>query len=133
MTEDEIFQELKPLIMEVTGARADQIRPESVLVEDLGAESIDLVDLSFLIEEKFGVTIEANEFERRARARIPGGVYEKDGLLTAEALAELREAMPEIDPERLKVGLRKVDLPALLTVSVFVHLIQRKRAEMVDA
>ena len=54
-----------PLVREVTGARR-QIRMESGLMQDLGAESLDLLDLSFLIEETFGVTIEADEFERQA-------------------------------------------------------------------
>ncbi len=129
MTEEEIFRELRPLIAEVTGTQPDAVRPESVLVEDLGAESIDLVDLSFLIEEKFGIAIEANEFERKVRARIAGGAYEKDGLLTDEALAELKALLPEVDEGKLRRGLRKADLPSLLTVSVFVHLIARKLDE----
>ncbi len=129
MTEEEIFGALKPLVVEVTGAKPEDVRPDSVLVEDLGAESIDLLDLSFLIESKFGVPIEANEFEKKARAVIPGGVYEKEGLLTDEALAALRVALPEIPGARLSRGLRKADLPSLLTVSVFVHLIRRKLQE----
>ena len=131
MTEEEIFGALKPLVVEVTGAKPEDVRPESVLVEDLGAESIDLLDLSFLIESKFEVPIQANEFEKKARAVIPGGVYEKEGFLTEEALAALREALPEVSAARLSQGLRKADLPSLLTVSVFVHLIQRKLQEKV--
>ena len=112
----------------VTGLPAQDIAMDSVLVTDLGAESIDLLDLSFLIEEEFAITIEPNEFESRARQRLPGMEYERDGYLTEEALAELRKALPEIDPGRLTTGLRKMDLPNLLTVAVFVHLIQRKLA-----
>jgi hypothetical protein len=46
--------------------------------------------------------------------------------LTDEALAELRALLPEVDPNKFKPGLRKTDLPSLLTVSFFVHLIYRK-------
>jgi len=129
MTQQEIFDALVPLVREVTGARPDQIRMTSVLMEDLGAESLDLLDLTFLIEERFGITIEANEFERRARACIPDGVYERDGFLTDAALAELRRALPEVSAARLVSGLRKVELPALLPVSVFVRLIETKLAQ----
>jgi len=129
MNQDEIFERLRPLVAEVTGRKPEDVRPESGLVEDLGAESIDLVDLSFLIEERFGTTIEANEIERGARARMPGGAYEKDGVLTPEALAGLREALPEVDPARIREGLRKADIPSLLTVGVFVRLIGRKLEE----
>jgi acyl carrier protein len=126
MTDAEIFEQLKPLLVEALGVSPDQIRPESVLVKDLGAESIDLLDLSFRIEEKFKVTIEGNELEREARQRLPGAVYERDGFLSDEALAEIRRAAPELDPARLVKGLRKSDLPSLLTVGFFVRLIARK-------
>jgi acyl carrier protein len=53
MTKQEIFEELKPLLVEVLGVAPEKVRLESVLVSDLGAESIDLLDLSFRIEEKF--------------------------------------------------------------------------------
>jgi len=128
MTEENIFAELRPLLVEVLGVPAERIRLESVLVSELGAESIDLLDLSFQIEAKFRVRIEANEIEREARRRLPDGVYEKDGYLTEPALAEIRKFLPELDSGKLVQGLRKVDLPALLTVSFFVHLIARKLA-----
>jgi len=128
MKENEVFEALKPLLIEALGVAPEKIRMDSVLVADLGAESIDLLDLSFLIEEKFKVAIEANEIEREATKRLPGGVYEKDGCLTEEALAEIRRTVPELDPTKLVKGLRKIDLPSLLTVSFFVHLIARKLA-----
>lgn len=127
-TEAEILEQLKPLLVEVMGVSADKIHLHSVLVADLGAESIDLLDLSFRIEEHFKVRIEANELEREAKKRIPGGVYEKDGFLTEAALAELRRAAPELDSAKLVPGLRKIDLPSLLTVGFFVRLIARKLA-----
>ena len=132
MTENEILEELKPLLVEVLGMPVGKLRPDSVLVSDLGAESIDLLDLSFRIEEKFQVRIEANEIEREARKRMPDGVYEKDGYLTEAALAEIRKSLPELDAGKLVKGLRKVDLPALLTVSFFVRLIARKLAAQTD-
>lgn len=128
MTENEIFEKLRPLVREVTGIGEEKIQMDSRLMHDLGAESIDLLDLSFLIEETFGVTIEGDEFEREATKRIPGGVYEKDGYLTAEALQELRKALPEVPPECLKPGLKRIEVPSILNVAVLVHLIRRKLA-----
>jgi acyl carrier protein len=128
-TEQEVFVKLQPLIQEITGATEDRIRMETVLVEDLGAESLDLLDLSFLIEETFGVTIGADDFEHQARAGSPEGGYDRDGLLTEDAILRLREALPEVPPEKLQPGLPKVALPRVLNVAVFVHQIQRKLAE----
>jgi hypothetical protein len=62
------------------------------------------------------------------RARTPGGVYEKDGMLIPEAIEELRKLLPELGEDKLRPGLRKADLPSLLTVSVFAHLIGAKLA-----
>jgi acyl carrier protein len=129
MTEQEIFIQLLPLVREVTGAKEDQIHMESNLVKDLGAESVDLLDFSFLIEETFGVIIEPDEFEQQATQRIPGGVYDQGGYLTDEALEELKKALPEVPAENFKPGLKKIELPAILNVAVFVHLIQRKLTE----
>ncbi len=126
MTDKDIFDGLKPLLVEVLGVSPETIRLESVLVSDLGAESIDLLDLTFRIEEKFKVRIEANEIEREAMKRNPGGIYEKDGSFTEAALSEIRASLPELDAARLVKGLRKTDLPSLLTVSFFVRLIARK-------
>ncbi|HDY65932.1 MAG TPA: hypothetical protein ENH84_06855 [Phycisphaerae bacterium] len=128
MTEKEVFKKLVPLIREVTGVRADEVTMDSYLMRDLGAESIDLLDLSFLIEETFRITLEADEFESRTQQSISGADYERDGYLTAEALTELQNALPEIDPGLLREGLRKIEVPGVLNVAVFVHLIQRKLA-----
>jgi len=129
MTEQDVFEKLVPLIREVTGVREDRITMESGLMQDLGAESVDLLDFTFLIEEVFGITIEADEFEQQARRRIPGGLYEKDGYLTEDAMEELKKALPEVPAGHFKPGLKKIELPSVLNVAVFVHLIQRKLME----
>ncbi len=129
MTEQEIFERLIPLIREVTGVRENQIKMESGLMQDLGAESVDLLDFSFLIEETFGITIEADEFEQKTSKRLNSDEYEKNGVLTNEALEELRKALPEVPAEYFKAGLKKIEVPGVLNVAVFVHLIQRKLAE----
>jgi acyl carrier protein len=126
MTEQEVFEKLSPLIQEITGIGEEKIQMTSCLMEDLGAESLDLLDLSFLIEEAFGVSIASDEFERQAAGRISTGEYHRAGLLTLEAVKELRKALPEVPPEKIQPGMPRIALPKVLTVGVFVHLIQRK-------
>jgi len=129
MDEAEILQALTPLIVEVTRAAPEEIRVDSCLMTDLGAASLDLLDLSFLIEERFGIRLEADEFTSQAQAGLPGGVLEHDGFLTEEGLAALRRFLPEVPPQKLAGPMRRTEIPTVLTVAVFVHLIQRKRAE----
>ena len=104
MTEQEIFERLLPLIEEVTAVPQEKIRMESILMQDLGAESLDLLDLSFLIDETFGVTLEPDDFEKRVRGRLPDGVYEKNGFLTEDALLVLRQVLPEVPAELLSAA-----------------------------
>jgi acyl carrier protein len=133
ITESEILERLKPLLTEVLGVKPEKIQLQSVLISDLGAESIDLLDLSFQIEETFHISIESNEIEREAAARLPGGVFESDGRLTNQALEEIRKSLPELGREKLAPGLRKADLPSLLTVEFFVKLIARKLKDKPEA
>ena len=126
MDEQTVLEALKPLIAEVTRVELETIRMESGLMTDLGAASLDLLDLSFLIEERFDIRLEADEFTSHAQARLPDGVYEFNGYLTEAALGALRELMPEVPPEKLRSPMRRTEIPSVLTVGVFVHLIQRK-------
>ena len=73
--------------------------------------------------------LELDEFTRQAKKRLGEGIYERDGSLTEEALAELQRALPEVPAERLQPPLAAIALPRVLNVAVFVHLIQRKLAE----
>jgi acyl carrier protein len=129
MTEHEIYERLKPLLTEVLSIPQEKLQSGSVLMNDLGAESIDLLDLSFRIEETFNVRLESNELEREAGKLVGGPVYEPDGRLTDQALEALARACPGLDKGRLVKGLRKMDLPSLLTVEFFVKLIARKLVE----
>ena len=129
MTEKEIHERLLPLIQEVTGAGLEDIKPNSYLMRDLGAESLDLLDLSFLIEEEFGVVLEPDEFESRAKQQLGEVEYEKDGRLTEAALNELRKFRPEVNPDLLVQGMRTIELPGVMNVAVFVNLIRQKLSE----
>lgn len=126
--EREILVKLRPLVAEVLAISPEKVGFESVLISDLGAESIDLLDLSFRIEEEFKVSIQADEIEREAKNRLAGQPYETNGVLTDAALAEIRASMPELPLVRITPGLRKSQLPALLTVGFFVRLVARKQA-----
>ena len=126
MDEQAVLKVLIPLIVEVTRADPAEIHMASGLMSDLGAASLDLLDLSFLIEERFAIRLEADEFTVQVQADLPGGGYEHNGFLTEPALAALRRALPEIPPDKFAGPMRRMEIPSVLTVGVFVHLIQRK-------
>ncbi|MCD7959827.1 MAG: acyl carrier protein [Ruminococcus sp.] len=63
MTKEEIFEELKELVTDQLGVEDDKVTLEASIQDDLGADSLDLVDLAMEVEEKFGVKISDEDLE----------------------------------------------------------------------
>ena len=104
---------------------ADQITPESRLIGDLGADSLDFVDLLFKIEKAFGVEFRHGEFDFFSALDSSSRNLSRDGWLTQESIAKLVEFLPALnelaDPERVTPG----QLFNLLTVESLVFMVER--------
>lgn len=57
MTDTEIFEKLKGIIVDQLGVEEDVVKPEATFVEDLSADSLDIVELVMGIEEEFEIEI----------------------------------------------------------------------------
>ena len=125
MTQDEIFEKVKALMVDALSVDDDQVTPNARLQADLGAESIDFLDIVFRLEREFGVKIDRNEL-------FPESVFQGDpefvqgGKVTPKGLAELKEKMPfsdiaafEKDPKFDRIG-------DLFTVDLIVKYIASK-------
>ena len=64
MADKTIEQQVKDIIVEQLGVTADQVTPEAKFVEDLGADSLDVVELVMALEEKFGREIPDEQAEK---------------------------------------------------------------------
>ena len=125
MTREEIVQGVCECVAAVVDVDAAAVRETHCIIGDLGADSLDLLDLVFRLEQRFKVRITPRGIERAAQARLGGLPIEVEGVYTPEAMAELRRALPEIPPGDLPDGMLTVDLPRRFRVATFVSLVAR--------
>lgn len=95
MTELEIFEKIQECLAGALGIEPKEIRPESSLVRDLGAESIDFIDILFRLEKAFDIKIPSGEL-------FPANLLNEErlvqgGRVTPEGLKVLREKIPYLD------------------------------------
>ena len=121
-TEDTV----RAIVAEALAADVSKVRLDSNLMEDLGAESLDFLDIVFKLERAFDIQITRGEMERAARGDMTDEEFAPSGVVSEAGLARLRQLMPEAS-ERIKPGLRPVQILGLFTVQTFVNLAVGKR------
>lgn len=127
MTRDEILDKVRSTLVDALGVDDDEVTPESTLVGDLGAESIDFLDIVFRLEKNFGVKIPRGELfpENFAGA---DSAFVKDGVVTPEGLVELKSRMPHADVDSLAKDPKVENIQDLFTVTMIVNFLERKLA-----
>lgn len=128
MNEEEIAAKVKTCIAETVGVKEEEVTLDASLIDDIGADSLDLLDLVFRLEQDFSIRISRGEIESRAKETMPEEDFEVDGFLSEKAKAELRKSLPEVDDAKFAGNLRKSDIPRLFTVRTFIKLVKEKLA-----
>jgi len=126
MTNDELFTKVQETLVEALSVDDDEVKPEATLQGDLGAESIDFLDISFRLEKKFGIKIARGELFPDMPAGDKGFI--KDGKLTAEGIAELRARLPHADIDKLAADPRVEKIGDLFTVQMIINYLNKKLA-----
>jgi len=131
MDDKEIYEKVKEAIVEALGVDESEVKPTSVLFDDLGAESLDLLDIVFRLEKAFDIKIPRGGIQQDILAAE--GISEQevivDGALTELGAQKLRERMTEVNPEKIKAGFRIDDIPTLFTVQTFVNIVKQQLAK----
>jgi len=122
MDEDAIYARVVEEFCEALGLDDDEIEPDSKVIDDLGAESLDFLDIAFRLERAFGIKIPRGEVQRAAEENADEA-FEVEGKLTASGAAALRTAMPEVDPSEIDAGFPVRDIPRLFTVRTFLNMV----------
>lgn len=114
-------------IAEVRGVPLEKVRLDSNLMSDLGADSLDFLDVVFKLEQHFDIQITRGEMERAARGDMSDDEFAPGGVISEKGLARLRELLPEAG-ERIKPGLKPGQILSLFSVQTFVNLVRGKQS-----
>ncbi len=101
------------------------VAAESNLMDDLGAESLDFLDIVFRLEQTFEIQITRGEMERAARGDMTADEFAPKGVISDQGLERLRELMPEAS-SRIKPGLRPAEILRLFSVQTFANIVKGK-------
>ena len=127
MTKDEIYNKVASTLVEALNVDEEEIKPTATLQGDLGAESIDFLDIVFRLEREFGIKIPRGEL-------FPESIFQgdpdlvQDGKVTEKGLKELHERMPYANLAEFDKNPELSHLGDIFTVDLISRYIQTKLA-----
>jgi acyl carrier protein len=124
MTHDEVFEKVREVLEEALGVDEDEVTPEATLGGDLGAESIDYLDIVFRLEKAFGIKI--SQAELMADNVLSDPQYVQDGKVTDLGMGELRKQLPHADLDKFDESRQVDEFPNIFTVESMVKFVQSK-------
>jgi acyl carrier protein len=123
-TQEEIFDKIRTALVAALGVDDDEVTPEATLVGDLGAESIDFLDIVFRLEKAFDIKIPRGELF--PEDILTDAQYVQAGKVTDEGVAQLRKRMPFANLDNFAANPNIKDFPTLLTVQDMCRYVQGK-------
>jgi acyl carrier protein len=125
MSRDEILQQVQELLVDALGVDDDEVTIEATLMGDLGAESIDFLDIVFRLEKAFEIKIPREELFP-VENLMNNAEFIQNGKLTEKGLAELREKMAHTDLSEFEKDPDINKLADLFTVNAIVNYVENK-------
>lgn len=123
-TKEEVYEKVKEALEDALGADEDEVVPTATLVGDLGAESIDFLDIVFKLEQAFNIEMPRDELF--PDDILTSGEYVEDGRVTPAGLEQLRQRMPFADLTKFETNPLVQEFPNLLTVSDLCRYVENK-------
>src|SRR3989442_10518388 len=125
--QDEALSITQEAVVGALGLDDDEATPESTLLDDLGAESIDLLDMLFRIERKTGTKIQASDLAEYVQGGIPDEEFgDENGIVTPKGLEQLSKVMPQLDIEELSGKLQAEQVIGHFTVANLATLVAQR-------
>jgi acyl carrier protein len=127
LSRDEVYKKVQDVLVESLGVDEDEVTPKATLIGDLGAESIDFLDIVFRLEKAFNVKIPRGElFPEDLDAMKNDPNFVKDGKITPAGLAELKKRMPYADFTDFEKDPDAEGATSLLTVDTITNYMVAK-------
>ncbi len=125
---------LRPVLADAVGLEESEVEPSATILGDLGAESIDLLDVLFRVERAVGVKISATEIADMLQGGLSDDEFEgPGGVVTPAGLEQLRRVLPQIDAEQLNGRLVADEIMNLFTVQNLADMVAQRAAAAADA
>lgn len=117
MDQAETLTVVQEAVVAALGVDEDEATPDATLMDDLGAESIDLLDVLFRVERKTGIKIQAADLAAHVQGGIPDEEFsDANEVVSAKGLTHLKSVMPQIDVASLEGKLTAEKVIGLFTV-----------------
>ena len=124
MTRQEILASVQETLVDALGVDDDEVKEEATLTGDLGAESIDFLDIMFRLEKAFSIKIPRGELFPDDILNNPD--YVESGKMTPAGLAQLKKSMPHADFSGFEKDPDVNKMSDLFTVRTIVNYIESK-------
>jgi len=129
MTHDEIYKKVQTVLEDALGVDADEVTPKAALIEDLGMESIDALDIVFRLEKAFTIKIPRGElFPENLAELMSDERFVQNDKLTPDGLTELKKRMPFADFAEIEANPTVEQAKGLLNVDTVVRYVASKLA-----
>lgn len=133
MNIESVYPKVREIIADVLVIDEDNVSKNSQLIADLGAESIDFLDLVFQLEKEFNIKIPRGQLEKNARGNLSEDEFEKGGVLTPKGITALKTYLSEVPEDQFKPNLKVNEIPLLFTVETFCKLVVSAVMEQTSA
>lgn len=124
MSREQIVKQVRQTLVDALGVDDEEVTEEATLTGDLGAESIDFLDIVFRLEKSFNIKIPRGELFPDEILNNPD--YVENGKMTPAGLTELKKAMPHADFSQFEADPDVNKMPDLFTVRTIVNYIENK-------
>ncbi len=123
---EETFSKVQEVLVEALGVEDDEVTSAATMINDLGAESIDFLDIVFKLEQTFGISIDREELF--PDDILTNSEYLQDGKVTPEGVSELKKRMPFANLDAFETNPVVQDFANLLTVEDLCRFVEHKKA-----